>query len=382
MAPAASKTDGRSRRPPTRRVGRVAAVAAGALVLLLFAVQFAGSAIATRLANRRLADLPEFGGRVGRVHVVPWGARVVVRDFLLWQRGQEGAGPIVAAPRTELDLAFLPLFAGRIRGEIRIVDPAITLRREGIAAAPEKEEKDEAAEKAERDRRLGEMRRWQQVMRDSFPMELSRFEVSGGTVRVEDRAAQPPSTVELTGLKVVLTDLRTKPAGDRRRPSTGRLEALVAGSGRLQVTVEADPAADTPEFGAKLQMEGLALTGLRDFLHSAAKVDVTAGTFDVYIEVDATGGAYEGYVKPFLKDVEFEPVKDPNEPAVKRLVAQTADAVTDLLKNEEEKVATRAPFQGNFADNRVDVWTTIENLLRNAFVQSLREGLEARPRGK
>ena len=51
--------------------------------------------------------------------------------------------------------------------------------------------------------------------------------------------------------------------------------------------------------------------------------------------------------------------------------------MTSLLKNDDNKqVATRAPFAGNFANNDVDIWTTIVNLLRNAFVQAIRGGLE------
>jgi hypothetical protein len=48
-----------------------------------------------------------------------------------------------------------------------------------------------------------------------------------------------------------------------------------------------------------------------------------------------------------------------------------------VLKNDEkDQVATKAPFSGTFNQNDVDVWTTVEFLLRNAFVQALREGFE------
>jgi hypothetical protein len=52
-------------------------------------------------------------------------------------------------------------------------------------------------------------------------------------------------------------------------------------------------------------------------------------------------------------------------------------AVTSVLENEDQnQVATKAPFAGNFANNDLDVWTTIVNLMRNAFIQAIRGGLE------
>lgn len=48
-----------------------------------------------------------------------------------------------------------------------------------------------------------------------------------------------------------------------------------------------------------------------------------------------------------------------------------------MLENEDkEQVATKAPFAGNFADNQVDVWSTIATLFSNASVQALRGGFE------
>lgn len=61
---------------------------------------------------------------------------------------------------------------------------------------------------------------------------------------------------------------------------------------------------------------------------------------------------------------------------MQRAATKVASAVENLLKNDRGQVATKAPFHNNFEENKVDVWTTLENLLRNAFVSALREGLE------
>jgi hypothetical protein len=74
--------------------------------------------------------------------------------------------------------------------------------------------------------------------------------------------------------------------------------------------------------------------------------------------------------------LEFRAVPDPDKNLLQRAAVKLASTAQNLLKSDEGKVATKAPFEGDFADNKVDVWTTVENLLRNAFVTSLREGFE------
>ena len=63
---------------------------------------------------------------------------------------------------------------------------------------------------------------------------------------------------------------------------------------------------------------------------------------------------------------------------LRRLKEKVVSAVATVFENaNEEQVATKAPFSGNFANNELDIWTTIVNLIRNAFVQAIRGGLES-----
>ncbi len=97
----------------------------------------------------------------------------------------------------------------------------------------------------------------------------------------------------------------------------------------------------------------------------------------MYSEIKAADGAYQGYVKPFFRDLDFKNVEDKNKSLAKRTKEKVVSAVSSLLKSHEaDKVATITPFAGTFANTEVGVWETVHNLLRNAFVEALREGLE------
>src|SRR5690606_1835837 len=101
------------------------------------------------------------------------------------------------------------------------------------------------------------------------------------------------------------------------------------------------------------------------------------GTFEVFTEIKAQDGAYDGYVKPLFRDLDFRTASDRDKNAAQLFIKKVVTVVVSALENEEtEQVATKAPFSGNFADNEVDIWSTIATLFRNAFVQALRGGFE------
>jgi hypothetical protein len=175
---------------------------------------------------------------------------------------------------------------------------------------------------------------------------------------------------------LVATDFSNRPEAGKPLPAHITVEGRVGGSGHLTVEVHADPGDAQPHFTATMELKDLNLVPIHDFLVKNALIDVSRGTFEVATEVNASGGHYEGYIKPFFKDLEFKAVPDPSKNIVERAAAKVASAAKDLLKNDNGQIATKAPFKGDFQNNQVDLWTTIENLLRNAFIQSLREGLE------
>jgi hypothetical protein len=342
------------------------------LVALLLVVRFVGSPVATRLANRKLAALPEYTGHVGGVHLALWRGTITATDFTLSRRGHEGDGPVVTVRQASLAVAFRPLFTGKVGGHGTV---------DGVEVTILKTEPDPPKEKA-RDKAPPPVREWSAVLREAFPVEITRFAVENARIRFKDTSVTPAAEMVVDEFKLVATDLSNRPKGGEELPAHVTVQARVGGTGRLDVDVRADPAAPAPRFAVRMEVKGLQLLPIHDFLLHYALIDVSQGSFEVFSEINAAGGRYDGYLKPFFKDLEFKAVPDPNKNLAQRAVTKLAAAVTDLLKNDQGDVATKAPFAGDFADNQVDVWTTIQNLLRNAFVQSLREGLEGRTSSK
>ncbi|MEO6875249.1 MAG: DUF748 domain-containing protein [Opitutaceae bacterium] len=362
--------------PSTRaRLGRIALWISGVLLTLLLVIRFVGSPIVTSLANKKLAALGDYHGRVGAIQLALWRATITANDFELFHTGHEADGPVIKVAHASLSLAPLALLRGTIggRGSIRNVELSLVQDRPTIG----KEEK--SKEDAAKTKMAGEqpaVRAWQAKLQEGFPIEVTRFEVTNLRVKFVDRARAGAPQMMLEDFHLLATDFRTKPANADDLPAKLTVSGRFSGGGTLQVNATADAGAAQPHFNATMEVKDLALVPLRDFLKSYANVDVTRGTFEVFVAVKATGGRYHGYVKPFFHDLEFKATPDPEKNAAQQLATTVASAVTNLLKNDQGTVATKAPFQGEFANAKVDVWTTIENLLRNAFITSLREGFE------
>jgi uncharacterized protein involved in outer membrane biogenesis len=355
------------------------------VAVFLVLVSFVGSAVAKAVVNRKLAALPAFTGHVDAVKLQLWRGAVRVEDFILRDRDFPDEEPLVRADAATLRVSWSALFHGKPGGESLIERPqVIAVKREADPPEPESKQEKEAKKEEQKQKVEAAKRkvsRWQDELAKAFPLELSKFEVRNGLVRFVDRSRVPEIGLGLEQLHVIAVNLTNRPTPrDGALPAKLEVTGVTTGNGKLKVTAEADPLAKQPRFKTAFELEQMDLTALNPFLLAYADADVSRGMFELFVEINAADGAYEGYLKPFFRDLDFKNPSDKDKNVAQRVKEKVVSAVTSVLKNdEEEKVATKAPFAGNFSDNQVDVWTTIVNLLRNAFVQGLRGGFEGQP---
>lgn len=273
------------------------------------------------------------------------------------------------------------MLRGKIGGEGLVEDVELVFAKHHAFAGP-KDAADKAAQ--ELDRKAEQAKRWQEILQRALPVEVERFELRRGRVRYLDRAHQPNVDVEIGDLHVLVTGLQNRSATEQSElPARVQVSGVTTGDGQLKVNVTADPASKTPRFTAALEVRELSLPEFNSFLRAYTSADVSRGSFEMYSEIKAEGGGYKGYVKPFLRDLDLKNVEDKNKKLGERAKEKVVSVVTSLLKNDEEqKVATATPFSGTFDQNQVGVWETVHNLMRNAFVQALREGFEGQKPSK
>jgi hypothetical protein len=163
-------------------------------------------------------------------------------------------------------------------------------------------------------------------------------------------------------------------------PASINARGTTIGGGRFDLSVRGDPLAAQPRFTLKLDLKDVELVALNDFLEAYANVDVSAGKFQLYVEVNAADGRFEGYAKPFLDHVEFTNISDQNQGLFRRMWESLVSTVSTIVKNDDrDQVATRIPFAGEFGKTDVGVWSTIVHLVRHGFGRALFEGWDQEP---
>lgn len=342
------------------------------VVGLVLAVRFGLSPLATMVANRKLAAMDGFTGRVESVEIPLWSGSIVVHDLVLRDENHPDAPPVLRVPKATFTGALGPLLRGKLGGEAVIERPESHLikRRQfdGMGEALQEAE-DEMKE------RQREAKRWQEALRQAIPMEMTRVEVTEGVLRFIDEAHEPQVDVRVQDLHMIATDIRNRP-DPSGRPMNVEIKGTTTGNGRLRITLEADPMAEPFEFASSFELKDLHLPKFNDFLRAYTDTDVSRGTFDIYMEMTAEAGRYQGYVRPFFSNLDFENVDDDEKPFWSQVKDEAAGVVSSILKNDDtDKVATETPFSGTYGENDVGLWETVENLWANAFVRALREGL-------
>jgi hypothetical protein len=331
-----------------------------ALVALLVAIRAALPIAVQRYVNRTLDRIPEYDGRIGDVDLHLWRGAYEIEDVSLVKTTGQVPVPLFASPKVDLSVEWGQLWKGRFVGEVALDRPEIN-----FAAAPTPDGQQGAVDSS-----------WIDRVTELFPLKLDKVRVHGGRIRYHDFYSDPKVHLELADVEAVATNLTNRPTPDLALPAgveaTGRLE----GGGVLKLQANLAPLADEPTFTLDSSFEGVPLPALNDLLKAYANVDAEKGTFSAYIEVAARDGAFEGYVKPLLKDVEFAKWRE-NESLGRRLWENIVQLAAKVLENPEaERVATRIPLRGRFDKPQPDLWATVGGLLRNAFIEALRPGIE------
>ncbi len=344
-----------------RMVVKALLVLAGTLLILRLLAPY----VIKDAIDRRLSHIPGYAGHVGSIGLSVWRGAYRIDGMTIVKRNGHVSEPFFSAATIDFSLAWEELFRGRFVSQIYVKDGNLTFVR-----GPDEESSQLSADK-----------RWQDVINDLFPIDITFLEIEGGVLRFVDTTHTPKVDVAIRELKVTATGLQNRPAtGGDEFPAKIDVSGVAIGHGQFHLFTKAEPLADKPHFELALELKKVSLPALNDFLKAYANVEASKGQFDVFAQMAMANGHYEGYVKPFLSEVSFDDLKDENASLGHRIWKAIVAGIAELAKNKDSKqVATRIPFSGEAAGVDVHMWKSIENGLHHGFVKALPRGFEGTP---
>jgi hypothetical protein len=202
--------------------------------------------------------------------------------------------------------------------------------------------------------------------------------VNDGQVHYIDEHHEPPFDIYVKEVHMVASNLTNSQKLSKTLVASVRVKGKTFGDAPLELSLDLDPYSSHPTFKLAAELEKVDLVKLNRFLRAYAKLDVSKGEFSMYTELNAKNGSFTGYVKPMFWHLEIAEWNAKKENVLELFWKAIVSGITSIFKNQEkDQLATVIPLEGNIKDPDPDIWATIINILRNAFVRAFIPRLES-----
>jgi hypothetical protein len=349
----------RSRRLRSRKLW----IAIGLVILLLVAIRAVLPIAVERYVNRKLDELEGYSGSVSDVDLNLWRGAYVIEGVRVVKTGGRVPVPFFSAPKVDISVEWRALLDGAVVAEIELHSPKLNFVKGPTPKTSQTEPGDN----------------WTDTVKDLAPFRINRFAIFDGEIHYRDFHSDPKVDIYAQRIRAVARNLTNAEDLSGTLVSNFHARAVAMGSGAFELSGRYNPYAKKPTFQLAAELDHLNIAQLNDFLKAYGNVDAERGKLSIDAEFAAARGRFRGYVKPFVDDLQLLDWDREDEGLLGKLWEGLAEVVGEILEDQDkDRIATRVPFSGSTEDPNADVWSTIGGLLKNAFIESLRRGLEGK----
>jgi len=328
-----------------------------AIILLLIGIRLIlPYGIKWYLNTQVLNDMETYRGRIADVDLELWRGAYTIDSLIFEKIDTDIEEPFIQVRKMDLSIQWDAIWAGEIVGEVICYNPALHF------SFGEEEE----------DTQTGVEEDWTKVVKDLIPIRINRFEMQAGKISLTNILTQPATDLPLESFNLKILNIQNVIEQEQALPST--IEATGSApnyGGQLSLKAEAMLLKQVPDFDYDLSFENLNLTTLNPIIKYYSGMDVEAGTISMYSEMAMKDQKYNGYVKPLVRDMKIFTWKEEDRPFKQWLKEFLGEGLQELFENQRlQQFATKVPFEGEFETVQTDIWMTILNALKNAYIKA------------
>ncbi len=332
-----------------------------AIVAILIGVRVALPSIVLDYVNKELDQLDGYSGRVADIDIGLYRGSYQIQGIRIVKENGRIAVPFFAAHEVDISIEWSALFDGDIVAEIDVYRPELNF----VNGPTKKTSQTEPGDN------------WTETVKDLAPFNINRFAIHGGSVHYRDFHSEPRVNIYVQRVNATARNLTNAEDLAGSLVATFDAKALAMSSGRLAIKGSYDPYAKKPTFEVDAKLDHLNLAQLNSFLKAYASIDAERGKLSVDTEFAASKGRFRGYVKPFIDDLQVLDWDKEREGFFNKVWQGVVEVASEVLEDQDKsRIATRVPFAGSVDDPEADVWSTIGGVLKNAFLEALRRGIE------
>ncbi len=334
------------------------------ILVFLIALRIAlPSIVKWYLNNKVLNQLEDYKGHVDDVDLSLWRGAYQIQEVNIVKIGSEIEEPFVKIRELDLSVQWKALFKGHIVGEVVVYNATVNF----------------AFSKDESKSQTGTEEDWTQLVKDLLPISINRFAVKNSNVELINLLAATNTNISLAELNLEITNIQnTVSADDPALPSDIKVSANMPGyGGQLTVDAKAMLLQQVPDFDYNLTFEKANLTKFNKIAEHFTGMTFEEGKISVYSEMAMKKGKFEGYVKPLIQDMLIFSWKEENRKVGQWFKEFFSEGIKEIFENHrKQQLATKIPLNGDLGTVNTEIWTTIINVLRNAYIQAFQYQLD------
>jgi len=330
-------------------------------VALLIVARICLPFVVKQYVNKTLGNLKGYRGHVENIRIHLWrGAYEIIGTKIVKVGGQTPV-PFFSVESVDLSIQYKELLHGSLVGEMRLLQPRLNFIK-GQTPAQSQTSIDES---------------WLDRVSELFPLDINHVEIIDGAIHFRNTGAEPPVDVHLDRLHVEAQNL----SNSRKKYQTLLAEVKAEGrpmeNGFFTLSIAFNPFAARPLFQLQSTVSHLDVTTLNAFLKHYGGVLTTSGTLNIYAECAAKGGAFNGYVKPFIRNLHFAGPGHRELTFFQKVKGVIGNIAAVFFKNRRHDTdASKLEFSGNFDDAQIHTWTAIRYAFHHAFIHALKPALD------
>jgi len=325
------------------------------LALLLIIFRLLLPSIVLKYVNRVLADIDQYHGHVEDIDIALIRGAYVIKDMKIEKTGDNDTIPFFTTPEIDLSVEWKAIFKGSLVGEIVVNKPHLYFVR-----GKHKGEDIKADTSDFRD-----------VIRDLMPLKVNHFEILDGQIHYIDKSTSPKVDIAMKNIFAGATNLTN--VNDSVKVLPAKLKATGnAYEGTFELNADLNLLEKKPTFDLNARITDVNMVKMNDLFKAYGNFDVSKGNFGLYTEFAARDGAFKGYVKPLIKDLDIVEFNKEEGKPLQILWETVVASVAEIFKNHrKDQLATKVPIEGKFENPDTNLWTAISYVLRNAFIDAL-----------
>lgn len=204
---------------------------------------------------------------------------------------------------------------------------------------------------------------------------IEEIKIVNGEFGFVNQATKPEYRVFLADADLSIEHYSTQL---REGPASIVLRGKFMGTGETKITGVLKPERESPDFQLKVKIARTQIRSMNNLLRAHGKLDVVAGVFSCYSELNFDDGTIRGYIKPLFRKLDvYDKEQDRDKAPLDKMREGAIEDVSSLLENvPREEVATRAELSGKTSQPRTSTAQIVIGLIQNAFFKAILPGFE------